>query len=78
MFSTPALGLPFEMLDRVRHVHVSSFNASLNERLIQDSAGRSHKRMACHVFLISRLLADEDDRSLGCSLPKHGLGGLLV
>jgi hypothetical protein len=66
------------MLDRVRDVHVSSFNASLTERLIQDSAGRSHKWMACHVFLVARLLADEDDRSMGGPLPKHGLGGLLV
>jgi hypothetical protein len=66
------------MLDRVRDVHVSSLNAGLNERLVQDSAGRSHKRTACHVFLIAGLLPDEHDRSVGCPFPKHGLGGLLV
>src|SRR5512134_2678369 len=78
VLATLALWFPFKMLHRICDIQVSAGDAGFNESLVQHLARWAHKRMACQVFLIAWLLADEHDRSAGSSLPKNGLGGALV
>src|SRR6516164_9925208 len=51
--------LPFEMFHCVRDVTLGSINSSFFERLIHDFSSGSNERFASHVFVISRLFADQ-------------------
>jgi hypothetical protein len=59
--ATFAPRLPFEMFDGVGDVAGISVNSRLCECTIKKSAGRADERMALLVFLISRLLANQED-----------------
>ena len=52
---------PFEMLNDIRQENVRPFNSCFFQCLVEQSAGRTDKRMAGQVFLIAGLFADEHD-----------------
>src|SRR6188474_2380892 len=55
--------LPFEVLHDVRDVSALPFYACLLERLVQNAARRTDKRMTRQVFVVARLFSHEHDRS---------------
>ena len=59
--TTFAPRLPFEVFDGVGDVAGIPVNSRLCECTIQKPSRRSDKRMALLVFLISRLLANQED-----------------
>ena len=78
VFATLSLWLPFEMFDGIGEIHVASGDARFSERLVQDFPCRTDKGMAGSIFLIARLLADEQDRGMACPLTENGLGGAFI
>jgi hypothetical protein len=55
--------LELEVLDGIGDVNAVPVDACIRHRPIQELAGGSHERPALPVFLVSRLFADEGDRS---------------
>src|SRR5213076_1698811 len=51
--------LPFEMFHCVRDVNLGWINSSFFERLDHDFSSRSNKGFTAHVFVISRMFADQ-------------------
>src|SRR5262249_45750385 len=51
--------LPFEVLDRVRHVRVAALDAGRLERAIEQPARRADERPPRTIFLVARDLAHE-------------------
>jgi hypothetical protein len=49
------------VLDGVRDVDIPPGDTGFKERLVENLPGRTDKRMPREVFLISRLLADEEE-----------------
>jgi hypothetical protein len=78
VFAALALRFPFKVFYGICDVQVPPVYPGFAECLVQKFSRRSHKRMTNPVFLISRLLANQDDRSMSRSFSKDGLGGLLV
>src|SRR5581483_5725678 len=68
-----AARLPFEMLDDVGDVDRRAIDAGVDERAIEQLAGRADERVAGEVFLIARLLADQHQLGLACAFAEHGL-----
>lgn len=66
--------LPFEMLDRVGHVHLSSIEAGVGQRFIEQRARGPDKRAPGAVFGIARLFADEHDHCGSRPLAEDRLG----
>ena len=67
----------FEVLHRVGHVDAFWVDASLVEAAPEHPAGGADEGPSLSVFLIARLLTDEDERGLGRSLTEDGLGGVV-
>lgn len=57
MLAAFALGLPFEMFHGIRNVDFVPWDARFDERFIQQSSRRTDERVACVVFLVSRLFS---------------------
>ena len=55
-------GLPLEVLDHVRHVGRLAVDARLQERLVQEPAGRADERASLEILSVAGLLADEHHR----------------
>src|SRR6202011_2000723 len=55
---------PLEMFHQIRYVYFCAVDASLSQRLIQESSRWPDKGMSRPVLLISGLLSDEHDLSL--------------
>jgi hypothetical protein len=64
------------MLDSIGYIDVCPFNTSLSQRLVEQLACRSNKRMPGQVFLISGLLTHEDDGCVRRPFSKYGLSGV--
>ena len=69
---------PFEMLDRVRYINPFSRYTGFDERFVEHASRRSNKRMALAVFLITRLLADQEQVDFWRALAENRLNGVLV
>jgi len=67
---------PFEMLDDVRDVGAAAIDAGLLERFRQDAPRGPYKRMACEVFVIAWLLADEHHVGFRPAFSEYGLRSL--
>jgi len=68
------LRLPFEMLHRVGDINLGAIDASLQQRLIENPAGRPDERLSLVVLAIAWLLAHHDDTRLRATLAENGLG----
>ena len=66
------------MLYRVRDVNFLAIDSRFFQRLIHDFSSRSDKRFTLLIFVIARLFANEHDRRVFRTFPKHGLCGPLV
>src|SRR5690606_17293345 len=73
-----AARLELEMLHRIGDVDLRAINFGLDEDFVEQPAGGTHERLAGGVFLVSRLLADEDHGRAGWSFSENSLGGVLV
>src|SRR4030095_9124341 len=69
---------PLEVLDDVRDVQLAPVHVRPGQGLVEEPAGRADEGPATQVFLVSRLLADEDDARRSLALTKDGLGRPLV
>ena len=64
--------LPLEVLDRIGEVDGIARDAGISERLVEECACRADERLALTIFLITRLLADEQHlRPLRTSTEDH-------
>jgi hypothetical protein len=61
MESSLASALPLEVFDCVRDIHVISLETCRRQALVEDSAGRTHKRATFKVFSIAGLFSDQHD-----------------
>jgi hypothetical protein len=64
---------PFEMLDRIGHIHVRARNIRVVESLVQYSPGWSDKRLALAIFHVTGLLANKYHGCLFRPLAEDGL-----
>ncbi len=71
----PALAArrPFEVFYGVGHVHRAAVEAGIDHRAVEQLPGRTDKRLALHVFLVPRLLANHDHAGIGRAFAKDGL-----
>jgi len=60
-----------EVLDRVGHEHLLTRNAGIRQRLVEQTPGGPHERMAGAILLIARLLAHEHHRCAFRPLARH-------
>jgi hypothetical protein len=72
-----AARLPLEVLHRVRHVDGSTVDAGLDERIVEDAAGRPDERRTVEILAVARLLADEHRRRTSRPRAEHRLRGVL-
>ena len=72
-----AARLPFKMFDSIGDVNFRAIEAGGGEGLVQEFAGRADERFAREVFLMARLLTDEDDSRTAGAFAKDRLGGVL-
>ncbi len=72
-----AARLPFEMLHDIGYVRVGSVNACLLERLVEQSARRTHEGFAAQIFFISRLLANQDHPGAWAAFTEYRLRSAL-
>jgi hypothetical protein len=68
----------FEVFNYVGDVDVLAIDARLDQCLIQQMAGRSHKRPALLILLVAGLLADQHKASLFGTLAEDRLRGAAV
>ena len=68
---------PAEMFDHVGDIHFRSGDPCGFESLIENPACGANKGVACQIFFVAGLFADEHYRSAFRSLSEHGLRGLL-
>ena len=66
--------LPLEMLDRVGDVNGVAIDFRVDERSIEQLAGRTNERLPVQIFLITRLLAEEHECGLLRAFAEDGLG----
>src|SRR5258706_10067719 len=66
------------MLDRVGEVNIAPPDAGLFERLVEHRTGWADEGGTLAIFLVARLLSDEDDARLARAAAKHDLSGRLV
>src|SRR5262249_6898555 len=69
---------PFEVFDRVGYVNLLARNSRYGERVIDQTPRRPHKGAALVIFLISRLLSNEDDFGFLRALAKNSLSSVFV
>ena len=55
------LGLPFEMFNGIGHVNRRTLDACLSQREVEKMAGRTYKRTAFAVLLVSGLFSHHQD-----------------
>ena len=65
--------LPLEVLHDVRDVDLRAIDGRFLEGPVEQCAGRSDERMACEIFLVARLLADEHDQRGARAFAEHRL-----
>src|SRR5262249_24004160 len=65
--------LDLEVLDGVGDVELLARQTGFGERLLQHLTRRPDERRTLPVFVVSRLLADEDDAGAGRASAEHGL-----
>lgn len=70
--------LKFEMLDRVRYISSGAINAGLFESLVEDAAGGSHEWPPFQVFVVSWLLAIQNNTRGRGPLAEDRLSGMQV
>ena len=70
--------LELEVLDGVGHEDVPARDLRLRERPVEDRSGRPDERMALQIFLVARLLADEDEPRAARAFAEDRLGGLAI
>src|SRR5437762_6366071 len=73
-----AARLEFEMLDRIGDIGLAAIDAGIGQGAVEDFSRRPDKGLALEIFLVTRLLADKDDRRLGGTFAKDGLGGVFI
>jgi hypothetical protein len=69
---------PFEMLDGVSHIHLIAGYTGFRESLVKHPSGRSNERKTLAVFLVPRLLADEDHFGMRRTFTENRLSGVLI
>ena len=76
--SPAAARLELEVFDRVRDVGLTAVDAGLAQHLVKQLARGPDERAAGEVFLVARLLADEDHAGVRGPLAEDDLGGVFV
>ena len=68
--------LPLKMLHNICDIGLAPIDARFFKRLVEQSAGRPDKRPALKVFIIPRLLANEQNFSAAFSFAENRLSGV--
>jgi hypothetical protein len=67
---------PLEMFHYIGDMNFFAINTCFEERSLQQTPGRSDKRLSVQIFVVSRLFAYEHDASFGSALAKNSLCGV--
>ena len=68
----------FEMLDNVRHIHLSSIDSSVGQCPIEQLARRSDKGKTLPILFVTRLLSYKNDSSRLRPLSKNALSRMPI
>lgn len=67
---------PAEMFHSIGHINIFKTNSSLVERFVENPPRGPDKRVAGHVFFVTRLFSDQHDRRMRITFSENRLRGI--